>query len=235
MKFRPAMPRHLLCALVGSFALLLPVVSTAQASAATTAGGSSASAILQARSDSARYPYTPADIAFMSGMIGHHAQAIVMAEMAPTHGANAEVTTLASRIINSQRDEIAIMARWLRDRLQPVPDTTGRSMTMMDGHMMHTAGGDGAMSGAMPGMLTAAQLTALDEAKGSAFDNLFLTGMIQHHSGAVSMVQKLFATDGAAQDETVFKFATDVNVDQSTEIARMQRMLFMLKLEGKVP
>jgi uncharacterized protein (DUF305 family) len=178
---------------------------------------SEAAAIAQARADSVRHPYTAADVHFMSGMIHHHAQAIVMARWAPTHGASPAVQRLCDRIINAQQDEILTMQSWLRDRRQPVPDATATGMMMNMGGMEHEM--------LMPGMLTDAQMTQLDQARGAEFDRLFLTFMIQHHRGAVSMVKDLFSTYGAGQDEAVFKFASDVNVDQSTEIARMERML----------
>ena len=178
--------------------------------------------VAQARADSARLPYTEADVHFMSGMIGHHAQAIVMSRWAPTHGASPSVLTLASRIINAQQDEIVTMQRWLRDRQRPVPEATATGMKMMMDGMEHEM--------LMPGMLTEAQMKDLDEARGPEFDRKFLTYMIQHHRGAVSMVKDLFATFAAGQDETVFKFASDVNVDQTTEIARMERMLAALTL-----
>ena len=82
----------------------------------------------------------------------------------------------------------------------------------------------------MPGMLTEEQMKQLDAARGPDFDRLFLTDMIQHHRGAVSMVKDLFGTYGAGQDETVFKFASDVNVDQTTEIVRMEKMLAAINL-----
>lgn len=162
----------------------------------------------------------------MYNMIGHHAQAVVMANSAPTHGASPSVLVLAQRIINAQQDEIGTMQRWLRDRLKPVADASGTSMMMMNGvaHEM-----------LMPGMLTDAQMKQLDAAKGKEFDRLFLTFMLQHHGGAVTMVKELFDTYGAAQDEIVFKFASDVNVDQQTEIARMQRMLAALTMGGQSP
>jgi uncharacterized protein (DUF305 family) len=156
----------------------------------------------------------------MSRMIGHHAQAIVISRWAPTHGAGASVRTLAERIINAQQDEIATMQQWLRDRRQPVPDAqhTGMKMTMngVEHEML------------MPGMLTETQMKQLDAARGPEFDRLFLSLMIQHHRGAVTMVEELFGTYGAAQDETVFKLASDVNVDQITEIERMETMLAAL-------
>jgi uncharacterized protein (DUF305 family) len=169
-----------------------------------------------ARTDSLRRPYTEADIRFMTDMIGHHSQAITMAGWAPSHGADASIQTLASRIVNAQQDEIATMRQWLRERNQPVPPPD----TGMAGHQMHHM--------LMPGMLTPEQMQQLDQARGPAFDRLFLTSMIQHHKGAVSMVDALFATPGAGRDETVFKFANDVSVDQSTEIARMETMLAAL-------
>ncbi len=169
-----------------------------------------------------RYPYTEADVHFMSGMIGHHAQAIAMSNMAPTHGANSRVRTLAERIINAQQDEIASMQTWLRDHNQPVPPADSH------GAMMPMAGMDHDM--VMPGMLTSSQMTKLDKARGPEFDRLFLTFMIQHHRGAVSMVETLFNTQGAAQDETVFKLASDVHVDQATEIDRMERMIAAMHL-----
>lgn len=180
-------------------------------------GATTPAAVAKARADSTRYPYTKADIDFMSGMIGHHSQAIVMAGWAPTHGASESVRILCSRIINAQTDEIVAMQRWLRDRNQPVPVANPMGMTMNMGGMQHTM--------LMPGMLTEAQMKELDAARGTQFDRLFLTYMIQHHKGAVSMVSDLFATYGAGQDELTFKFASDVNVDQTTEIARMEKML----------
>jgi uncharacterized protein (DUF305 family) len=192
-------------------------------------------AIAEARADSTRLPYTAADIAFVDGMIHHHAQAILMSKWAPTHGAGAEVQTLASRIINAQLDEIHRMQQWLADRKQPVPWPSFTRDTTHDMHAMHDMPGmqgmhnasDGSM---MPGMLSPAQLDTLDNARGKNFDRLFLTYMLQHHRGATLMVRQLFSTYGAGQDETIFKMATDINVDQTTEINRMQRMLLAMTL-----
>ena len=174
-------------------------------------------AIYWARMDSARMGFTAADVHFMIGMIGHHGQALVMAALAPTHGASPTVQRLCARIINAQKDEIATMQQWLRDREQTVPEVhiTGTRMTV-DGpeYAMH-----------MPGMLTPEQIRELDEGRGRDFDRLFLTYMIQHHRGAVTMVHELFGTDGAALDDVVFKLASDIQVDQTTEIARMELML----------
>jgi uncharacterized protein (DUF305 family) len=184
-------------------------------------------AMAKASRDSARYPYTEADIHFMSGMIAHHAQAIKMASMAPTHGAAPSVRTLCDRIINAQTDEIHLMQQWLRDRRQQVPEPNPAGMTMMMNGAQHMM--------LMPGMLTEEQMTHLEAAKGTDFDRLFLTGMIQHHQGAVAMVKELSETYGAAQDELVAKFAQDVHVDQTTEIVRMQQMLAVLTLQGHAP
>ena len=183
---------------------------------------SEAAAIAQAKADSLRHPYTAADVHFMSGMIHHHAQAIVMARWAPTHGASPAVQRLCDRIINAQQDEILTMQSWLRDRRQPVPDATATGMKMNMGGMEHEM--------LMPGMLTDEQMKQLDAARGPEFDRLFLTYMIQHHKGAVSMVKDLFDSYGAGQDEVVFKFASDVNVDQTTEIARMEKLLVSVTL-----
>jgi uncharacterized protein (DUF305 family) len=177
--------------------------------------------VAQAEADSIRNPYTAADVHFMQSMIGHHSQAIAMASWAPSHGASASVRTLAERIINAQQDEIVTMQTWLADRHQTVP-AAGPMKMMMNGKETVML---------MPGMLTEAQMHELDLAKGPDFDRLFLTDMIQHHKGAVSMVKDLFGTYGAGQDEVIFKFASDVNVDQTTEIARMERMLNSFALE----
>ncbi len=209
---------------------MVPACATATPPAPPIASSAAApqpslSGIAKARADSARYPYTAADIHFMSAMIGHHAQAIAMSGRAPTHGASPSVRRLAERIINAQQDEITTMQTWLGERRQPVPDASPKGMKMVMNGMEHMM--------LMPGMLTDEQMKQLDAARGTAFDRLFLTFMIQHHRGAVSMVKQLFGSYGAAQDETVFKFANDVNVDQSTEIARMEKMLDALGAEGR--
>jgi uncharacterized protein (DUF305 family) len=222
----------------GSIAVLLGAIAVAGCGSATTGAaqtsaqldrgaGPDAAAIARARADSVRLPYTEADVHFMSAMIGHHAQAIVMANWAPTHGASASVLRLAERIINAQHDEIATMQRWLRDRLKPVPEARPAGMKMMMNGVEHEM--------LMPGMLTESQMKQLDQARGPEFDRLFLSFMIQHHRGAVAMVKQLFDSYGAGQDETVFKFATDVNVDQATEIERMQKMLVSLTLGVESP
>jgi uncharacterized protein (DUF305 family) len=196
------------------------------AAAGDAAKQSEAAAMAQARADSVNRPYTKADIDFMTGMISHHAQALVMAGWAPTHGASPSVQTLCARIINAQNDEIHLMQAWLRDRGQMIPEVTPDGKVIMNGQ---------AMVMMMPGMLTAEQLKQLDAARGPDFDRLFLTDMIQHHEGATGMVHDLFETYGAGEDELIFKLASDINIDQTTEIARMQRMLFMMSVAGPAP
>ena len=203
---------HIIC---GALALLAACASPRPATAPSRMGPEAAKA--RARADSLRYPYTKADIDFMSGMVHHHAQAILIARWAPTHGASPAVIRLTERIINAQNDEIVLMQNWLRDRNQPAPEPNAAGMPMMHGDMQ--------MVMRMPGMLTDAQLAQLDAARGDGFDHLFLTFMIQHHRGAVDMVHTLFSSNGAGQDESIFKFAADVEVDQSTEIKRMLQML----------
>jgi uncharacterized protein (DUF305 family) len=186
-----------------------------------------AAAMTKASLDSARYPYTEADIHFMTGMIAHHAQAIKMASLAPTHGAAPSVRTLCDRIINAQTDEIRLMQQWLRDRRQVVPEPNPAGMSMMMNGMQHTM--------LMPGMLSEEQMKQLEAAHGTEFDRLFLSGMVQHHQGAIAMVKELSETYGAAQDELVAKFSQDVQVDQGTEIVRMQQLLAVLTLQGHAP
>jgi uncharacterized protein (DUF305 family) len=169
-----------------------------------------------------RLPYSDADVAFMSGMIPHHAQAVIMAGWAPSHGARKDVAILCERIVVGQRDEIALMQTWLRDRGEPVPDATSTRHKMKMNGMEHEM--------LMPGMLSDEEMAALDRARGPEFDRLFLEGMIRHHQGAIDMVDVLFKSYGAAQDETVFKFANDVQADQSIEIDRMTKMLEEIKL-----
>jgi uncharacterized protein (DUF305 family) len=164
-----------------------------------------------------RLPYTDADVDFMAGMIPHHAQAVVMAGWAPSHGARTDVAILCERIVVAQRDEIGMMQTWLRDRGQVVPDATSTRHRMKMNGVEHDM--------LMPGMLTDDEMAALDRARGPEFDHLFLLGMIKHHQGAIDMVDVLFKAYGAAQDETVFRFASDVYADQSIEIDRMNKML----------
>jgi len=246
-------------------------------------GRTDLSELFWARQDSAKMQFTQPDVDFMAGMIGHHAQALIMSSMASVNNASPSVVTLTKRIINAQKDEIGIMQRWLHDRKQMVPQVTidglkliiepgsepslvfdsaqvahavkhfnkhGRYMDnnhyqMMHGSEMSHEGmdhgtmehGESEMShegmghsgmhdhSSMPGMLTQKQLEELALAKGTEFDRLFLTYMIQHHTGAIIMVKDLVETDGAAQEVQIGKLAGEINVDQKTEIERMRLML----------
>jgi uncharacterized protein (DUF305 family) len=157
-----------------------------------------------------------ADVEFMQGMIMHHSQAVQMTAWIPSHTENAELRTLGARISRSQSDEMNFMKRWLTDRGEPI------SMAMPGMPDMDMSGNP---MRAMPGMLTPAQMSALEKAKGAEFDHLFLTGMIQHHNGALIMVKDLFDTPGAGQDADIFDFATDADNTQRAEIRIMQNML----------
>jgi uncharacterized protein (DUF305 family) len=161
-------------------------------------------------------PQSIADVEFMQGMIHHHSQAVEMTAMIPSHTENKDLRSLGARISSSQTDEIKFMRRWLAARGKEIPkpmagmpgmDMSGRPMTLM------------------PGMLTPEQMEALANAKGTAFDELFLKGMIQHHEGALTMVKDLFDTAGAGQDAELFDFATDADNTQRAEIRIMEIML----------
>jgi uncharacterized protein (DUF305 family) len=156
--------------------------------------------------------HTPADVKFMQGMIGHHAQAIEMVDLLKTRTTNDDMKKLALRIEVSQEDEIKMMQDWLTARGQEVPGP----------HAHHT----GML---MPGMLTPEEMARLAAAKGVEFDRLFLNGMIKHHNGALIMVDELFATPGAAQESNIYAFASDVIADQRMEMDRMAIMLKELK------
>ena len=236
------------------------------------------SELFWARQDSAKMQFTQPDVDFMAGMIGHHAQALIMSSMASVNNASPSVVTLTKRIINAQKDEIGIMQRWLHDRNQMVPQVTidglqlfieagsepslvfdsaqvahavkhfnkhgsymdNNHYQMMHGSEMNHEGMDHGGTemnhegmdhsgmhdhSSMPGMLTQKQLEELALAKGTEFDRLFLTYMIQHHTGAIIMVKDLVETDGAAQEVQIGKLAGEINVDQKTEIERMRLML----------
>ena len=157
--------------------------------------------------------HTAADVQFMQGMIGHHAQAIEMTELLKTRTQSEDMRKLAQRIDASQADEIKMMQEWLKRRGESLPDP----------HAHHHGGK------LMPGMLTADEMARLGEAKGEAFDRLFLEFMVKHHEGALAMVQQLHATPGGGQEPDMFAFANDVDADQRMEIDRMRIMLDMLK------
>ena len=161
-------------------------------------------------------PRSKADVEFMQGMIMHHAQAVEMTALIASHTENKDLRSLGARISSSQSDEIKFMKRWLATRGEPL------TMNMADMPGMDASGGATSL---MPGMLSAQQMEALRSAKGGEFDRLFLTGMIQHHDGALTMVKDLFDTAGAGQDAELFNFATDADNTQRAEIKIMQSML----------
>ena len=164
--------------------------------------------------DLSQVQHTQADVRFMQGMIGHHAQALEMTALLQSRTASDDMRKLAQRIEVSQSDEIKMMQHWLEARGQPVPDP----------HAHHAHG-----AALMPGMLTPEEMARLANAKGGAFDRLFLQFMIKHHEGALTMVKDLFATPGAGQESEIFAFASDVDADQRMEIDRMGAMLSMVK------
>jgi uncharacterized protein (DUF305 family) len=176
--------------------------------------------------------YTAADVRFMQGMIGHHAQALAMTALIPTRSSRQDIRMLGQRITVSQKDEIAMMQQWLRDRHQQVPardaqpggqTMAGNSMNMPGMVMSDTL---------MPGMLTTEQLAELAKTTGDEFDKLFLADMIRHHEGALVMVKSLLGTTGSGQEAEVFRFASEVDTDQRAEIARMNALLDTLSASG---
>jgi len=168
----------------------------------------------RAAADLSKVEFTPADVRFMQGMIGHHSQALEMTALVLTHSSNDAIKKLSQRIELSQADEIKMMQEWLTRRGQTVPGL----------HAHHAHGAT-----LMPGMLTAEEMARLGETKGSAFDRLFLESMIKHHEGALTMVKDLFAQPGAGQESDVFAFASDVDADQRMEIDRMRAALVTSK------
>jgi len=168
--------------------------------------------------DLSQVEYIGADIKFMQGMIGHHAQAVEMVALIPTHTTREDLRLLGQRIDISQNDEIKMMQQWLQARRQQVP---GVNAIHMHGATL------------MPGMLSEEEMSRLSQAKGLEFDRLFLEGMIKHHEGALTMVRELFATPGAGQDVAIFSFASDVDADQRMEIERMGGMLDAILKERK--
>jgi uncharacterized protein (DUF305 family) len=170
-------------------------------------------------------PRSSADVQFMQGMIMHHAQAVEMTALMESSTQNKELRLLGARISHSQSEEIRFMKRWLAARGEstemPMPKTSGMDMSGMNMPDMKMS----SQPMLMPGMLTPKQMEALKKAKGAEFDQLFLTGMIQHHNGALIMVKDLFDTAGSGQDAELFNFATDVDSGQRAEIRIMQSML----------
>lgn len=221
-----AMSRIVVAGLLAALpALLLPAAS----GALPPAGASLAPA------DTGSPGYTDADVRFMQHMMGHHAQALVMTSLVPDRTHREAIRTIAQRIAVSQRDEIAMMRRWLERRHQTVPEVVtdfrrrpADTMGAMGGHDMpghDMPAHDADAHALMPGMLTADQLAQLERASGAEFDRLFLQFMIRHHEGALAMVSALFATQGAGEEPELFRFASDVDADQRAEIRRMRALL----------
>ncbi len=171
-----------------------------------------------------RSGYTEADVRFVQGMIAHHAQALAMTSLVAGRTETPAIRLLAERITVSQRDEIALMQRWLQRRHEVVP-------SLEPGH--DHAGGEHHML--MPGMLTADEMAQLAEASGPEFDRLFLRFMIRHHQGALTMVAQLFGTNGAGQEPELFRLASDIDADQRAEIERMRAMLSRASGDGHGP
>jgi uncharacterized protein (DUF305 family) len=204
------------------------VLATVAAVACHTAGSGSGVTIVQPGApgqssrvitadkavDLSRVQHTAADVEFMQGMIGHHAQALEMTALLSPRTQSEDMRKLAHRIEVSQSDEIKMMREWLKNRRQTVPDE----------HAHHAQGAK-----LMPGMLTAEEMDRLAQAKGPQFDKLFLEYMIKHHEGALTMVNDLFTKPGAGQESEIFAFASDVDADQRMEIDRMGAMLVQLK------
>ena len=164
----------------------------------------------QKATDLSQVQFSPADVQFMQGMIGHHAQALEMAALLPERTRRDDMRLLAKRIEVSQADEIQMMRRWLEARGQEIPGL----------HAHHAPGAP-----LMPGMLTAAEMARLSDARGDAFDRLFLELMIKHHEGALTMVKELYSRPGAGQESEIYAFASDVDADQRMEIDRMRGMI----------
>jgi uncharacterized protein (DUF305 family) len=172
-------------------------------------------------------PHSPADVHFMSGMIPHHAQAVIIAGWAMERATHPRVRMLAERMSVAQADEIRLIQDWLRERGEPVPPADATHHVMDHGGMQHHM--------LMPGMLTDEEMARLEAATGVAFDRLFLTLMIKHHEGAIIMVNELFASEGAAQEMFIFEFASHVYADQTTEIHHMQQILASLDAGSSSP
>jgi len=212
----------LVCAAVLAFSPAIAFCQTAAGDAPIVQPGApGASSRNLTREEAIQPPRGPsaADISFMQGMIMHHSQAVEMTDLLRTRGRSKELQELGQRISISQTDEIKFMKGWLIDRNQPT------TMDMGDMKGMNHKGHKMDSMALMPGMLSPEQMKALARSSGATFDHLFLTGMIQHHTGALTMVQDLFNTPAAGQDPVLFDFATDIDNTQRAEIEIMRRML----------
>lgn len=206
----------------------VPLLALSGLVAACAGGGASAPAPAPAAAPAAAAPApraNPGDVHFITGMIHHHGQALTMSALVPERASSSSIRTLAERIHVSQTDEIRLMQQWLRDHGEEAPEPSPTGMRMMHEGMEHDM--------LMAGMLTPEQMSQLESARGVEFDRLFLRFMIQHHEGALTMVEELLASPGAANDTFIYKMASDTFADQGTEIDRMQQMLDAL--EGQSP
>ncbi|HSJ24552.1 MAG TPA: DUF305 domain-containing protein [Longimicrobiales bacterium] len=210
------MRTRILVALLAAPLLTLSACATAGSGGA----GSADPPLLGAGAIPAPRPYSQADVHFMAGMIPHHAQAVKMAALVPDRSSREDVKILAERMAVAQGDEIALIRQWLADNNEDVPPADATHHVMDHGGMQHAM--------LMPGMLTDEEMAQLEAARGAAFDRMFLTLMIRHHEGAIIMVNDLFGAAGAAQDDFIYKFASDVFADQTTEIHHMQQILAQL-------
>ena len=212
----PAGPRSCARALLVLFGITACSSATQQPIATAAAPAAAGARTAPTRSE--------ADVQFMSGMIPHHAQAVLIAGWAATHGARSDIRILCERIVVGQKDEIALMQYWLREHGEAVPAADATHMKMKMNGMEHDM--------LMPGMLNAEQLAQLDKARGAEFDRLFLQAMIGHHEGAITMVDELLGSTHAGQDDVVYRMASDVYADQTTEIERMKKMLATVPVGG---
>jgi uncharacterized protein (DUF305 family) len=210
MRYTSALGRLALIALAAPACRVRP--AEAPAPAATSSAGAVGTAVASERLERTRRGYTLGDVRFMQGMIAHHAQALQMTALIPSRTSRQDMQLLGERISVSQRDEIAMMQRWLRERGEEVPPVSS--------HGPHH--GVGEMT---PGMLTPEEMSRLAASKGVEFERELLRLMIKHHEGALAMVARLFSTHGAGQDTQIYFFASDVDADQRAEISRMQAML----------
>ena len=184
-------------------------------SLASCGGAARSAADLEALAARNRQGHSPADVHFMANMVPHHAQAVLFAGWAESHQASSAIQIFCARMVVAQRDEIVTMRSWLLERDEPAPPAEYSRMRMPADTDHH----------AMSGMLTEAQLNELDNARGADFDRLFLKYMITHHEGALAMVDELFSSYGGAQNDFIFKLASDMYADQTTEIEHMQVIL----------
>ncbi len=230
------MPRRYLLRVAAAIATMAASVAVAQQAAGAPAvvepgaPGHSNKVLTSSTTGLHLMPPTPADTSFMQGMIMHHGQAVEMCELVKTHTHDPKVLDLGQRISVSQTSEMQFMKQWLTDRGKPLEDPNmamgGMDMKGMDMKDMDMGDAD---VPPMPGMLTRKQMDALRHAEGPTFDHLFLTGMMQHHGGALTMVRDLFNQPAAVQDPALFDFATDVDNTQQAEIDLMRRLLALEK------